>query len=229
MTNRSISLTRLLRSAAIAIALAAAVGCASLLDDNAQQRQVASLLAYLYPDQSKLDQQAPPGVAELHVPFRLGLAFVPDTADTRFRLSETDRLQLLDQVRRSFRGYPFIQDIEVVPSHYLVPGGGHDNLRQVAQLLRLDVLALVSYDQVQNAGASRWSFLYWTGVGAYVIEGDRYDILTMVEAAVIDVKSRRLLMRATGTSRSKGSATLVSFDEKSRSARTVGFDRQSGS
>lgn len=166
----------------------------------------------------------PPGVAELHVPFRLGLAFVPDAAAREARLSEAERVRLLDQVRQSFRGYPFLRDIEIVPSHYLQPGGGFDNLRQVAQLLRLDVMALVSYDQLQSAGQSSWSFLYWTGVGAYVIEGDRYDIMTVVEAAVVDVQSRRLLMRAMGSSTAKGSATMVSFEEKSRAARAAGFD-----
>lgn len=202
-------------------------GCASLVDDTAQQRQVASLLSFLYPDPTQIDKQ-PPGIAELRVPFRLGLVFVPDTAKESFRLSETERLRLLDRVRQSFRGYPFIQDIEVVPSHYLQPGGGFDNLRQVAQLLRLDVVALVSYDQVQNTGQSGWSFLYWTGVGAYTIEGDRYDILTVVEAAVVDVPSRRLLMRAMGSSTAKGSATLVGFEEKSRAARGAGFEQAIG-
>jgi rhombotail lipoprotein len=86
------------------------------------------------------------------------------------------------------------------------------------------VIALISYDQVQHSGASGWSFLYWTGIGAYVIEGDRYDVLTAVETAVFDVRSRRLLMRAAGTSTMKGAATMVGFDERAREARTKSFE-----
>ena len=66
--------------------------------------------------------------------------------------------------------------------------------------------------------------LYWTGVGAYVIEGDQYDILTAVETSVFDIKSRRLLLRAGGLSNIKGSATMVGFSEQAREARTNGFD-----
>jgi rhombotail lipoprotein len=107
---------------------------------------------------------------------------------------------------------------------YLEPGGGFANLDRVASLLRLDVIALISYDQVQHSGASGWSFLYWTGIGAYVIEGDQYDVLTAVETTVFDIRSRRLLMRAAGTSTVKGSATMVGFSEKARAARTQSFD-----
>jgi len=93
----------------------------------------------------------------------------------------------------------------------------------VASLLNLDVVALISYDQVQHADASGWSFLYWTGVGAYVIEGDRFEVLTAVECTVFDVRSRRLLMRASGTATNKGEATMVAFGEKSREGRGKSF------
>jgi rhombotail lipoprotein len=73
---------------------------------------------------------------------------------------------------------------------------------------------------VQHADSSGWSFLYWTGVGAYLVEGDRFDVLTAVDCAVVDIKSRRLLMHAGGTARDRGSATLVGFSEKAREART---------
>jgi rhombotail lipoprotein len=151
------------------------------------------------------------------------VAFVPDTAGPEKRLAETDRLRLGDQVREAFAGFPFISSLEAVPSAYLEPGGGFANLDRVASLLRLDVIALVSYDQVQFADANKWSFLYWTVVGAYVIEGDQYDVLTAVEVSVFDVRSRRMLMHASGTSTVKGEASWVSFDERSRAARTSSF------
>lgn len=209
--------------AVLALAFCVALaGCASV-DKSSEQRQVASVLKFLFPGA----QQPPPPsdtVAVVQVPFRIGVAFVPDEADPAFRLSETDRLKLAGQVRDAFARYPFIREIEAVPSLYLEPGGGFANLDRIAALLRLDVIALVSYDQVQHAGASGWSFLYWTGIGAYVIEGDQYDVLTAVETTVFDIRSRRLLMRAAGTSTLKGSATMVGFSEAARAGRTKSFD-----
>jgi len=127
-------------------------------------------------------------------------------------------------VRDAFAKYPFIRDIEAIPSVYLESGGGFPNIDRIAALLRLDAIALVSYDQVQHADATAASVLYWTGIGAYIVPGDRYDVLTVVETAVFDIKSRRLLMRAAGTSNVKGSATLVGFSAQSREARLQSFD-----
>lgn len=205
-----------------ALAVVLLVSCASM-EQGSRQRQVASVLAFLFPGS---DKPPPPSdaVAVLNVPFRIGVAFVPDTADPKFRLPETERLRLAGQVRDAFVRYPFVREIQAVPSLYLEPGGGFANLDRVAALLGLDVIALISYDQVQHAGATGWSFLYWTGVGAYVIEGDRYDVLTAVETTVFDVKSRRLLMRAAGVSNLKGSATMVGFSERSRAARSNSFE-----
>lgn len=205
----------------LAAALGASLlgGCAAMEKEN-KQRQVASVLSFLYPGK---DTPEPPAaqVAEIKVPFRIGVAFVPDDkVATDQRLPETERQVLTGKVREAFASYPFVSRIETVPSLYLEPGGGFANLDRVAALLKLDVIALISYDLVQHADANGWSFLYWTGVGAYVIEGDKFDVLTAVECTVFDVKSRRLLMRASGTARDKGGATLVNFSEKSRAART---------
>ena len=211
---------------AVALAAIALSGCASM-NKTTKQRQVASVLSYLYPG----TEQAPPvsdRVAEIKVPFRIGVAFVPDNTNAEFRLPETDRIMLADKVGEAFKRYPFVTDIVAVPSLYLEPGGGFPNLDRIAALLKLDVIALVSFDQVQNAGATGWSFLYWTGIGAYVVDGDQYDILTAVETTVFDVRSRRLLMRAGGLSNLKGSATMVGFSERARQARTQGFDAAVG-
>jgi rhombotail lipoprotein len=213
-------------SNAMAGALLAALlagGCASMRPE-ARQYHVSSLLSYLYPDST---QVAPPEsalVAEIRVPVRLGIAFVPDHNDALTRLSERDRMKLAESVRESFVHYPFIASIQTVPSEYLEAAGGFANLEQIASMLQLDLVALVSYDQVQNSDATGWSFLYWTGIGAYTIEGDRYDILTVVDTAVFDIKSRRLLMRADGTSKAAGTATWVGFSKSARDARSQGFE-----
>ncbi|WP_081741523.1 rhombotarget lipoprotein [Tolumonas lignilytica] len=198
-------------------------GCASM-DQSTKQRQVSSVLAYLYPDSDNLPVKSN-SIAVLKVPFRVGIAFVPDNTNAEFRLSESDRQKLATKVRNSFINYPFVSDLVTVPSVYLKSGGGFNNLDQVASMLRLDVIALISFDQIQNSGATKQSLLYWTGVGAYLIQGDQYNILTAVETSVFDIKSRQLLLRAGGISNVDGSASMISFPKQAREARVRGFDQ----
>ncbi len=194
------------------------------MDAANKQRQSSSVLSYLYAGA----QPAPPPeiepVAEIRVPIRLGIAFVPDANSSLSALSEHDRLRLAQKVRESFLRYPFVAAIQTVPSEYLERGGGFANLDRIASMLQLDQIALVSYDQVQHADATVWSFLYWTGIGAYAIDGDQYDILTVVDTAVFDIKSRRLLMRADGMSKNRGTASWVNFSRDARQARSRGFE-----
>ncbi len=203
----------------VRLALAGALGACAGMQQESKQRHVASVLKFLYPGS---DTPEPPSqkLAEIHVPFRIGVAFVPDELGSASRLSEPERQALASRVRDAFADYPFVRHIEAVGSLYLEPGGGFGNLDRVGAMLNLDMIALISYDLVQHADSSGWSFLYWTGVGAYLIEGDRFDVLTAVDCAVIDIRSRRLLMHAGGTARDRGSATLVGFSEKSREARS---------
>jgi rhombotail lipoprotein len=196
-------------------------GCASG-QAGSRHRQVASVLSFLYPGNEKPDLSND-RVAEIRVPFRVGVAFVPDAGRSELRLAEPERQQLAGKVRDAFADYPFIRQIVAVESMFLQPGGGYDNLDRAAAMLNLDVVALISYDLVQHADSNGWSFLYWTGIGAYLVEGDQFDVLTSVNCAVIDIKSRRLLMHAGGTARDRGAATLVGFSEKAREARTKSF------
>ena len=196
-------------------------GCATSQGGN-RHRQVASVLSFLYPGNEKPDLSNE-AVAELNVPFRVGVAFVPDANKSDLRLSEPERAQFASRVRDAFADYPFIRQISTVDSLFLQPGGGYENLDRVGAMLNIDVIALISYDLVQHADSTGWSFLYWTGVGAYLVEGDRFEVLTAVNCAVVDIKSRRLLMNASGTARDQGTATLVGFTEKSREARGKSF------
>lgn len=195
--------------------------CAGV-QSGSRHRQVASVLSFLYPNAEKPDFSND-RITELNVPFRVGIAFVPDTGKSDLRLSETERLMFAGRVRDAFAAYPFIQQIVTVDSLFLQPGGGYANLDRLGAMMNLDVVALISYDLVQHADATGWSFLYWTGVGAYLVEGDRLEVMTAVNCAVVDIKSRRLLMNATGTARDRDTATLVGFGEKSREARTRSF------
>jgi rhombotail lipoprotein len=140
-------------------------------------------------------------------------------------LPEADKLKLLERVKAAFAKYPFIGGIEVIPSTYLQPRGGFANLEQVARMFDVEVVALLSYDQVQFNDSNALSVLYWTIIGAYVIHGDQYDIQTLVDASVFDVQSHKLLFRAPGTSHMKGSASMTGFSERSRAARLEGYNQ----
>jgi rhombotail lipoprotein len=131
----------------------------------------------------------------------------------------------LNKVKEAFTQHAFIGAIEIIPNAYLRPNGGFTNLEQAARMFNVDVVALLSYDQIQFNDSNALSVLYWTIIGAYVVHGDQYDIHTMLEATVFDVASHKLLFRAPGISNLKGSAALATFTERSRAARLEGFNQ----
>lgn len=211
------------RFAALCLILATSLlaGCASW-NQNANQKQTGSMVEYLFPNNSNASMK-PEASTTLRLPLRVGLAFVPSSNWSRDALPEAERMRMLGRVRDAFASQTFIAGIETIPTNYLAPKGGFANLEQAARMFNVDVVVLLSYDQVQFADNNMFSLLYWTIVGAYVVQGDRYDISTMLDAAVFDVQSRKLLFRAPGVSQVKGSATLNNFSEQARNARLEGY------
>ncbi len=203
------------------VLLAALAGCASWARQTGM-KQNASVVDYLYPD-AKDAPQLQPGVTYLRPPVRVGIAFVPG-GRWGAELPETERLKLLERVKAAFVKQQYIGSIEVIPTQYLRAKGGFENLDQVARMFNVEVVALLSYDQVQFNDSNTLALLYWTIVGAYVIHGDQYDVQTMVDTSVFDVKSRKLLFRAPGTSQMKGSASMAGFSESARQARNDGYN-----
>lgn len=197
-------------------------GCAGMMGDQKRQ-QNASVVDYLYPKSAKADAMVPATTVNLQLPLRVGVAFVPRNFGTDVDLPEAERQKLLERVKAAFTDQKFIAAIEVIPGAYLRPHGGFDNLEQAARMLDLDVVTLLSYDQVQFNDANRLSVLYWTIVGAYLINGDEYDTHTLLDASVFDVRSRKLLMRAPGVSQVKGSSAMATYSEKAREARRQGY------
>ncbi len=205
--------------ASVALALA---GCAAWFPQQGI-KQAGSIVDYLYPD-AKEPPQLKPSVTYLRPPVRVGIAFVPG-GGWGVGLPEAERVKLLERVKAAFAQYGFIGSIEVIPTQYLREKGGFSNLEQVARMFNVEVVALLSYDQVQFNDSNALSVLYWTIIGAYIIHGDQYDIQTMVDASVFDVNSHKLLFRAPGTSQIKGSASLAGFSERARAARQEGYDK----
>lgn len=196
-------------------------GCASMNEGN-KLTQRASIVDYLYPGKEPTDPAAGPLTAQLRLPFQLGVAVVPIFATTKAGTSEAERMELLDKLRATLMTFPAIGRVEAIPSTYLSQGGGFPELERIRQLLGVDQVLMLSYDQVQFAEAGSLSMLYWTGVGAYVVDGDKFDIHTVIDATLFDIPSHRLLLRATGQSKVKGAASMVNFEERARGARWEG-------
>ena len=79
----------------------------------------------------------------------------------------------------------FVADIVVIPDYYLQGKAGFEGLEGVQRLYGIDLMALVSYDQVAHEDDNNWSLGYVTIVGAYVLKGTRHDISTLVDLAVV--------------------------------------------
>jgi rhombotail lipoprotein len=206
----------------VALALLSS-GCASWLKHD-QVKHSGSVVDYLYGQQSK-PPALTPEVATLKLPVRVGIAFVPSTSWSQTGVPEAEQVRMLETVKAAFVKHEFIGGIEVIPNSYLRPNGGFANLEQAARMFNVDVVALLSYDQIQFNDTNALSVLYWTIVGAYLVHGDQYDIHTMLEATVFDVSSRKLLFRAPGVSNVKGGAAMATFSERSRAGRQDGYNK----
>ena len=196
------------------------------LSGCAEQKQAHyrnSLIDYLYPNVQE-PQQEPvlPTEAGVTLPTKVGLAFAPDQVAT---LSEKDKLELLQRIKEEFSKYPHFSAIEVIPSQHLSTGGGFANLEQLRRMYGIDLVALISYDQMQNTDQGFMSISYWTVVGMYVVEGEKNDTNTMMDLSLFHIPSRKMLLHAAGTSQVKESATIINLSEQLRSDSLRGFSQ----
>ncbi len=209
------------RALLMILCVSAVTGC-TWLAGGPRQGTSSSLVAFLYPD-----GEAPPtqqGIPHLLLPVRAGIAFVPSTQyGTDSGLSEARKQDLLKRTKEAFVGRDFISSIEVIPETYLRGRRGFEAIDQIARMYNLDVIALVSYDQVTFSEDTKASILYWTIVGAYFIPGSKHDIQTLVDTAVFDVKTRKLLFRGPGSSTLAKTSTLVNSAEALRAKRDESF------
>ena len=170
---------------------------------------------------------------------RVGIAFVPagpnstrvsgiegvspGTLEGAF--SEPQQRELLKRVAEAFRGTQDVAFVEVLPTHNLKGKGGFDELRPIAAMYGLNLLALVSYDQIQFDDRDASSLLYWTIVGAYVVPGDLHETQTLLDASVFDMATRALLFSGSGSSVVKGRSNANDVRRKLRAASVEGFEK----
>ncbi|BAU50287.1 delta endotoxin [Sulfurifustis variabilis] len=193
-------------------------GCAHM--NRSRESVSSSLVDFLYP-KGELPPAYDQTVPNLPLPLNVGIGFVPES---RGALSEPKKNELLIKAKAAFLDRPFINQIVLIPDAFMRSGKGFGTLDQIARLFNLDVIALVSYDQVANTDQTNLGFLYWTIVGAYTVPANRHEVRTFVDTAVFDVRTHKLLFHAPGVAANKHYSTYIGDDVKRRVAMEEGFD-----
>ena len=212
---------RLIFVAAAALGLS---GCAALFDGlNRDRHHAASspLVGFLYGN-----NEIPPVAEEvrLELPIRVGVTFL--AAQGRSGPAAIDREKVLAAIRDNFKSRPYVSEIVPIPDYYLRTGGndGLTQVEQISRLNRLDLFAIVSWDQVTDTTANKNSLAYLTIVGAYFVRGDRNETHTLLDIAVIDPRTKTLVLRSGGTSALAGNTTLIDADRHETAQRSKGFE-----
>lgn len=195
----------------VLLAALALAGCAGMFSSMPHRHQrSSSLVEYLYGGQAPPGQ---PGVPMLDLPLVVGVSFLPAARGVG-AIDETEKLRVLELVRARFSSRAFVREIVPIPDYYLATGRGFDGLGALQRLYDLDLVALVSYDQVSRQEGNEMSLAYLTIVGAYLLPGTSQDVSTIVDLAVVDPASRSLVLRAAGMDSRHGVATDVAANRR---------------
>jgi rhombotail lipoprotein len=202
-----------------------ATGCATW-DGNKTVRR-ASIVEFLYPNKQRPVEK--PTVPILSLPMDVGVVFVPENSPSgNAVLTEKQKIRLMEQVAAQFKRYSFIRSVNPIPTLYLRPGGGFENLDALGTMFGVDVIVVLSYDQAQFTDTHQLpALMYWTLVGAYSVPAERNTTHTMVDAAVYHLPSRKMLFRAPGISRVQRHSTPVDVTAARRDDSETGFKRAS--
>ena len=208
----------------IAILFALLSGCASFWMgpgyEKTREGASSSLVDYLYPD-GEIPPVVDSNLPYLSLPVRVGIAFVPSPNSEDITAAE--KQVLMEPVADAFRDREYVQSIEAIPETYMRSTKGIQGMKQVAGLYGVDIMALVSYDQISFSGERDSALLYWTIIGALVVKGNTNEVQTMIDTAVFDVATAKLLFRAPGTHTNQRNVTLLESGQDLRHLRSAGF------
>lgn len=184
-----------------------------------RQYRSSTLVEYLY------GKEPPPAevqIPELQLPLTIGLAFLPQ-AGGQVAVDEVEKSAILARIRDRFRSRPFVRDIVEVPGYYLSQNPGMNGLAALQRLYNMDLLALVSYDQISNQDDNPLSLTYLSIVGGVIFPGTNQDVTTVLDMAVIHPSSRSLVLRAAGMDSREGLTNAIYAESWLRKRRTAGF------
>ena len=197
-------------------------GCNGFFYSTSPQSNSSSMVQFLYPDGERPENEVTT-LPSLELPLRIGIAFVPPTSSFGYTVSQAEQVNLLNMVKAEFEKEDYVASIEVLSSDYLQGMSGFQALEQIGDLLDLDVFALVSWNQVVMSSDTPASLLYWTIIGAYTIPGTRNSVNTLLDVAIFDLESRKLLLRAPGISGATDTSTAINAGRVTASIRDASF------
>jgi rhombotail lipoprotein len=220
---------RLLAVASLALLLS---GCGILSGNECLfrcgEKRAAStpLVQFLYGSDQRVPKRDE--VVTLQLPIRVGLAFLPTrSGNSDEGPTPTERERILGSIRSSFSGLPYVSEIVPLPAYYFDVSrtDGMRQLEQLARLQRLDLVALISYDQRTQVSENRRSFAYLTIVGTLFVKGNHNETQTIIDMAVVEPTGRSLVLRAGGISSTANTVTAIDQPGKLRKQQRVGYDQ----
>jgi rhombotail lipoprotein len=187
---------------------------------NHRQQATTPLVDYLY---GNADPPRIESTVELPIPITVGLTFLPTARGAGPTAVERDAV--LQSIRERFGKLSYVRDIVIVPNYYLGSrhGNGFEELQRIAQLQRLDVIALVSYDQLSQTTENKRSLAYLTIAGAFFVRGNEQATHTLLDLAIVEPHSRALMLRAGGTSSLHQSSTAIDLEARRIRQQADGF------
>ncbi|MEM1433344.1 MAG: hypothetical protein AAGG11_04760 [Pseudomonadota bacterium] len=201
-------------------------GCTLLFDlnhDRAVRHDVTQTpLHYLYPDGRPAELATKPAT-QLNLPLSVGLAYVP--GDRRAALPQGISQRLLTALADQFQQQAYIASITVLPPESLRPSGGFADLELAAHLHGVDVVVLVSYDQVAYLDNTAWSLFDLTLVGSYLTQAHRGDTHTAMALIAVHVPTRRTLLTATGHDQQQRRTSLAHASGTLREQQAVSLNQ----
>lgn len=205
-------------------------GCTTVRDPDSkpelkQTTRSTPLAEFLYAGRKVPAEE---GRAELLLPIRIGLGFIAPTDDSTGKVPSLEQRQAtLDAVREQLHGLPYVSEVAIVPQYWFgnQPGVGFDKLSALATQFRFDLIALVSYDQAMYATQNMRTLGLLTMIGKDFYKVDVDQALTVIDLALVEPRSRELVLRISAGDRFGDSTTLLD-DWRSKSyVRRVSFDR----
>ncbi|WP_395376194.1 rhombotarget lipoprotein [Marinicella sp. W31] len=197
-------------------------GCGLLTERKTYHNRSTSLVSFLYPDGAVPQQDVQRPV--LNLPLRIGLAYTPVNSSND-AIAPDLKMRLLEDIRQRFQNKEYVQEIIMIPEIYLNRNRGYEALQQIQSLYQLDAIALISYDQIAKTDDNNLSLTYLTIVGSYIFHGTDYSVSTLIDLAVVDIKTRQILLRAAGGASSKDRTTVVKVRSKATNSMNQDFEK----
>jgi len=151
------------------------------------------------------------------------VAFLPGPPGRPGALDEASKVAILEAIRARFQTRGFVREIITIPDYYLASQRGFEGLAALQRLYNLDLVALVSYDQVARQDANELSLAYLTIVGSWLVPGTSQDVNTMVDLAVVHPATRSLVLRAAGMDSRTGVSTDIGASGRLRERSVASF------